>query len=261
MLFDFENLNNESVSDVGAENITQEISDLFEDSSDWLQEGTSLPENMYAFLENLNKEYLYEKTELSSGIVKESVTWRADSDIVRNIDSIYNLDRAKDVWHIGDDNSNSLVCCQEFIVEEYLGEEAGAFSENRSETDWIYELNDDVYLENAGALLEYYGIETHAEYEANFKTLENALDAGNRVIVYVNSLCFDSSYNGIYPMWNANHTVEIIGVDRDTDNSIKIIINDPGVEDGCGKTIDYDTFMNAWDMSDNFMLIAERTEE
>lgn len=253
MLSDFENLNNANNSD-DIEDNTLKNSGLFENLSDELQKSDTLSENIYAFLESLDKEYFYKKQELSGGIVKESVTWNTDSDIIRNADSIYNLDKAKDTWRMQESGDNAMINCQKFILDEY----SGGKTDNFAEDDLIDTLNDDVYSEYAGNLLEYYGIDTHIEYDADFRTLENALDAGNRVIVRVNSLSLNNNYAGVYPVWNADHAVEIIGIDKCVPDKVKVIINDPSTEDGCGKTVDYDMFINAWDMSDNFMMTAER---
>ena len=251
MLSDFENLNNECSSDNDTGRNLQDFSDLFENLSECFNEDASLSENSYAFWENLDKKYLYEKTELSGGIVKESITLKSNNNIFQNSDSIFNLERAKNVWHIRESDDSAVISCQKFIIEEYLGKQA----------DFVCELNQDVYSENTGDILEFYGIDTHSEYDADFRLIENAFDAGNRIIVHLNSLSLNSSYNGVYPMWNANHMVEIIGVDKSNPDTLKVIINDPDAEDGCGKAVDYDIFSKAWHMSGNYMLTAERIEE
>ena len=38
----------------------------------------------------------------------------------------------------------------------------------------------------------------------------------------------------------------------------KVIVNDPGVEDGRMKEISYDNFMDAWFTGLNYLLIAHR---
>ena len=62
----------------------------------------------------------------------------------------------------------------------------------------------------------------------------------------------------MYYEWSVNHAIEVVGIDKSNPEDIKVIVNDPGVEDGCCKSIDYDVFMNAWATSSNYMMVADR---
>lgn len=235
-----------------------DISDLDKPTEDIQQFLKSPQKNIYEFLEGINKNYSHEKEELPGGIVKESVVWKKSGDFFPGTGNDHDVDRARDVWHIQQSEALSMLTCQEFILEEYLGKTAQTdelveLAEKNGVAD---EFNGAITFENAGHILESYGIEAHTEYDAGFGQLERVLDSGERAIVGVNSIALDSE--GIYPMWSANHTVEVIGVDRSNPEDVRIIINDPGVEDGGARTVDYDTFMNAWGTSDGFLLTAVR---
>ena len=60
------------------------------------------------------------------------------------------------------------------------------------------------------------------------------------------------------PVVSANHAVEVIGIDETDPRNVKVIVNDPGVADGCGKVVSLDTFNQARDGSGGFMVVAER---
>ncbi len=251
MFQDFEDLENQN--EAGNDN-SQQFWDSLENPSDIFSENDTVSENIYEYLENISKTYHLETHKSSNGILKESIRLKASVDTTQNSDSIYNISDAKKVWHIQNSGGSPSTLCQEFILEEYLGKapEKEGFDMYTSETG-------ETTVENIGKALEYHGIDTVTDYDADFCDLENALNNGNRTIVHINNVALDDSYDGVYPVWNANHTVEVIGIDKSDLNDVKVIINDPCVEDGCGKILTFDRFMNAWGTFDKFMMIADRT--
>jgi hypothetical protein len=58
------------------------------------------------------------------------------------------------------------------------------------------------------------------------------------------------------PGVDANHAVEVIGIDSSDPDNIMVILNDPGSPDGCGSMIPLEEFEDAWADSDNFMVTA-----
>ncbi len=242
----------------GATNVLNEILDVLEDLTEPSDTKDVVPGDVYEYLDNMEAPYSYEKQELPGGVIKESLAWETQSEAVQDAYSIYNIEDAKDVWHPQAYSDSCAVACQEFILEEYTGKD---FQEDELvamavENGWVAEGG--TPFEDIGNILEYYGIETSMDYEADFQDLENALNSGDRAIVGVYNMGLDNNYEGFYPAWSANHAVEVIGIDKSNPEDIKVIVNDPGVEDGCGKEIDYDVFMNAWNTSGGFMVVADR---
>ena len=260
MFEDFENL--EQLDDFESErstNVFEKIVDAFEDFFDLSDENeTDVPDDLYEYLESLDAEYAYEKQELPNGIIKESLVWETRSEAVQDAYAFYNIEDATDTWHVQKYSDSCAVACQEFILEEYTGKE---YEEDELvkcavENGWVAEGG--TPTEDIGNILEYYGIETSTDYDADFRDLENALNNGDRAIVGVYNIGLDNDYEGFYPAWSANHAIEVIGIDKSNPEDVKVIVNDPGVEDGCGKEIDYDVFMNAWNTSGGFMVVADR---
>lgn len=252
MFPDFEDMENRNDSDVDKTAAdVQKFLDSLETPEEPSGKGGSELGEMYKYLEDIDKKYTYEKQKLPGGIVKESIVWKKTESPARDAENLYNIKEAKDVWRVQESNVSSAIACQEFIVEEYCGKKADDFS------DFITE-NGAITSDNAGDILEAYGIDTHTRYGADFKDLEKVLDSGNRAIIGVNNMELDSGFEGIYPSWSANHTVEVIGIDKSNPDDIRVIVNDPGISDGCGKMLDYDRFMKAWGASDGFMVVADR---
>ncbi len=237
------------------QNILNSLEDFFDGSSDQKED---LPENVYEFLDTINGEYTYDKQELPDGSIRESIVWETRSEGVQDAYSAYNIEDATDTWHVQAYSDTCAIACQEFILEEYSGLEIREddLAALALENGWYVEGG--TPYEDTGNLLEYYGIETYRTFDANFADLENALNNGDRAIIGVYNVGFDNDYEGVYPQWSANHAIEVVGIDKSNPEDIKVIVNDPGVEDGCGKEIDLDVFMKSWSTSGNFMMVADR---
>lgn len=260
MFEDFEGLEQQDDFEFGkVTDVFEQIEDSFKDFFGLSDENEDdLRGELQEFLEGLDTEYNYEKQELPNGIIKESLVWETRSEAVQDAYAFYNIEDATDTWHVQKYSDSCAVACQEFILEEYTGKEydEDELVDCAIENGWVAEGGTPV--EDIGNILEYHGIETTTDYNAEFQDLENALNNGDRAIVGVYNLGLDNDYEGFYPAWSANHAIEVIGIDKSNPEDIKVIVNDPGVEDGCGKEIDYDVFMNAWNTSGGFMVVADR---
>lgn len=170
----------------------------------------------------------------------------------------YDVDEATDVWHLQTEPFSCANACQEFIIDEFLGidvQEADLNAYAR-ENNWLKDGG--TGLEDVGNLLEAYGIQTHRYMNAGFEDIKAALNNGDRVIVGVHNAALDESWWDIIPVVSMNHAVEVIGIDETDPKNVKVIVNDPGVLDGCGKVVSLDTFNQARDGSGGFMVVAER---
>jgi hypothetical protein len=122
-------------------------------------------------------------------------------------------------------------------------------------------------MENTGRLLEYYGIPTEHHHDARLADLEGALANGDSVIAGVDSseiwnpeTAIDDSladHIGI-PGQGADHAVQVIGIDYRDPASPTVVLNDPGDPAGRGARVPLETFLLAWEDSDNFLVTAHR---
>ena len=93
-------------------------------------------------------------------------------------------------------------------------------------------------------------------YEGSIQEIKKTLDQGGRVIVAVDSMALWVDGYGNYPIYGADHAVQVIGIDDSNPQDVRVIINDSGIENGCGRSVPYLEFMESWMPSGGFMVSA-----
>lgn len=165
-------------------------------------------------------------------------------------------------WHQQEHDTTCAVAAQEFILDSY--------GFHLSEDDLLHEALDHGWytaqggtpLDHVGDLLAYHGIPIDRHEGATMTELADRLSLGEKVIVGVNAedIWYHGSpddpltnYPGI-PGQNADHAVEVIGIDNADPLHPSVILNDPGTLDGQGIEIPAVVFEEAWATSDHFMV-------
>ena len=169
-------------------------------------------------------------------------------------------------WHQQANPDTCAVVSQEFILESLTGQE---FSEEQLQYEaWrmgAYTPGGGTPLECMGDLLEAHGIPVEREYGATLDELSAKLADGEKVMVALDSheiwtpgqdyvtdeLLTDCA--GL-PGQQADHAVEVIGIDYSDPNHPMVILNDPGHQQGCGLMVPADEFVNAWQDSNCYMV-------
>lgn len=197
---------------------------------------------------NINQE---EHSELLSAI-----------EAVRNFDIIGDPEEDMEHWHKQTYADTCAVVSQEFILDELTGRDFTEDELRQQATDngW-YIPGGGTPLECMGNLLEAHGIKVEKSYDQDINSIEKCLEAGQKVMVAVNGdeiwntgeSSILSDFFGI-PNDEANHAIEVIGVDRSDPQQPMVILNDPGTQDGKGLEVSLETFDKAWATSDHFMV-------
>ena len=203
----------------------------------------------------------------AGGIIRETISKLADlvfhpegSDVPGQ--AMRDVESAAAEWHLQEDSYTCAIACQEFIIQEFTGADISEYELRQLAQTRGWYVDTGTPLDDIGKLMEVYGIRTDMTYEADFRDLKQALSEGNRAIVAVNNLAVTTDWCDCYPMYSCNHAIEVIGIDDTDPENVKVIINDPGVEDGCAKVLSYDNFMDAWKgTSGGYMVTAYRNEE
>ncbi len=241
----------EGLEQAGAESLEDAVntlkasSDLIADEESWL-------------------EHLVHHMVNPVGDVIEHLTVGVDSETISPIEGVseqaieeYDLNDAAEEWHMQDGNYSCAVCCQQFIINEFLDLDVTEeeLCEVAEQNGW-FDPESGTSLENVDNLLELYGIDTQMNESGTIEDIAETLDQGGRVIVGVDGMVLwtDGAYN--YPWSGADHAIEVIGIDDSDPSDIKVIINDSGIEDGCGKAVPLSEFQEAWDLSGGFMVSA-----
>ena len=160
-------------------------------------------------------------------------------------------------WHMQSETNSCAVCCQEFVAEQLLGQE---FSEEKmtkfaKEQGW-YHPETGTTISDTGKLLEAAGLEVKREANQTLSDMFRELEQGHKIIAGVNNSILDNPKFAKLPGIQANHVVEVIGIDYSNPEIVQVILNDSGVPDGRGRLVSADTFAKAWDTSNRFMVTA-----
>jgi hypothetical protein len=170
-------------------------------------------------------------------------------------------------WHRQESNDTCAIACQEFILDHF-GEEYGFdFSEDQlvdiaTANGW-YLPGGGTSLENTGKLLEAHGIPVERGSGGTLEDLAEKLERGEKVIAAIDAdeiwsdeqtaTLEDWSGDSI-PGQDANHAVQVIGIDYSNPERPMVILNDPGHDGGQGAMVPADQFINAWNDSNNYMV-------
>lgn len=169
-------------------------------------------------------------------------------------------------WHMQTHDDTCAVCSQEFVINDLLGTHVSEdqLVQIAEEHGW-YTPGGGTSLENTGNLLEYYGL--HVERgSGNINSMESALANGDKIVVGIDANEIWSngsdavndkldSVMGI-PDTDANHAVEVIGVDNSDPSHPMVVLNDSGHPGGQGEMVPLELFEEAWSDSGNYMVVA-----
>lgn len=160
-------------------------------------------------------------------------------------------------WHRQTEQNSCAVCCQEFVAEQLLDRE---FSEQgmiqyATEHGW-YKPESGTSVSDVGKLLEALGLEVDREYGLTLSDLFGELESGHKIICGVNNMILENPGFADLPGYNANHAVEVIGIDYSNPEGVQVILNDSGAADGCGRSVSADTFIKAWNTSGRYAVSA-----
>lgn len=169
-------------------------------------------------------------------------------------------------WHVQAYPDTCAVVAQEFVLDELTGQNFGE-DELRQEAIklGLYLSGGGTPLESMGGLLEAHGFEVERSYDNQLEDIRQALGEGKKVLVAVDadeiwkpgqSRLSDDWWGDLLaiPGQDANHAVQVIGIDDSDPKGPKVILNDPGTPDGRGLTVQADEFTNAWKDSGYYMV-------
>jgi hypothetical protein len=160
-------------------------------------------------------------------------------------------------WHLQETDSSCAVAAQEFVLEDLLDRE---FTESElrdfaSQNGWYSE--NGTPMEDVGNILEAFGLNVEKHQGGTVQDIQNCLENGGNVIVGVDADEIWYGDNDTYgPGDDANHALEVIGIDYSNPDQPMVILNDSGNPNGCGSMVPLDLFMDAWEDSGNFMVEA-----
>ena len=167
-------------------------------------------------------------------------------------------DGSVDSWHAQQGNTCAIVS-QEGVLEDLFGRDFDEDELREIAEDNGWYAGNGTTFEDIGKLLEYYGANVERSSGNTYNDIREALAGGHPVIVAVDG---DELWNGqdndtFGPGMDANHAIQVTGLDESDPNNIMFIVNDSGVANGNSVMIPADVFMSAWEDSGGYMVTAE----
>lgn len=164
-------------------------------------------------------------------------------------------------WEFQGPTGRCAIYAQKFVIEEAVGrevpiEELVAVAE---EHGWFNEAaGGGTTTLNMDKLLEYYGVDHEMSFDNDINSLEEALNDGKNVIVGVDSgqIWYGDPNNIFSPETQADHAVQVIGIDHTDPENPMVVLNDSGTPNGCGELVPLEVFENAWNAGDAQMIVC-----
>ena len=169
-------------------------------------------------------------------------------------------------WHWQERSDSCAVACQEFILDDFGENLRLDFTEDQlvelaTDNGW-YQPGGGTTLANVGKLLEAHGITVERTSGATLSDLAQKLEQGEKIIAAVDSdelqpmldVALEDWTGDSIPGQDANHAVQVIGIQTSESGETMVILNDPGHPQGQGMMVPAEQFVSAWEDSGNYMV-------
>lgn len=167
-------------------------------------------------------------------------------------------EEALDLWEYQGNTNRCAIYSQKFVIEEFTGEEVDIeeLCDVAEENGWFSEDGGTpiMYMDK---LLDHYGVPNETSFDNDIQDISDSLADGKRVIVAVDAdeIWAGENDTDMYePGDGVDHAIEVIGIDNSDPENPMVIVNDSGNPDGQGVMIPMDTFVDAWEDSDCYMV-------
>lgn len=162
-------------------------------------------------------------------------------------------------WHWQETGTSCAVASQEFVLEQLTGHEfdEAQLRELAEENGW-YDIQGGTPMDDVGNILEHMGLHVEQSMDNTMEDIAHCLENGGQVIVGVDS---SELWNGTNdelfgPGMDADHAVQVTGIDLSNPDQPMVVLNDPGAANGGGAMVPVDAFVDAWEDSGCFMVEA-----
>ena len=95
-----------------------------------------------------------------------------------------------------------------------------------------------------------YGLAYEQSYQGTLEDIEAIHNAGGKVIACINGLKLQNP--NLFGFFRADHAVQVVGIDRNDPEDVRVILNDPGQPKGAGLSVPADLFLKTWNTSNRF---------
>lgn len=202
--------------------------------------------------------WLREIVELEEGVTRERIHSMELPDLLEVFDTMSG-DPLKDMdlWHGQAEAQSGVVACQEFAARGLLDSDLDEthLMELAKRQGWFEGGTPPAY---DGKLLEDLGLSVEKQFDASRESIEQVLESGGKALCTVHGGILEHPELAGMPWLGANRMVQVIGIDRCDPERVQVLVNDPCSPDGAGVAYSWDTFDQAWQVGDRYLLSAYR---
>ncbi len=146
------------------------------------------------------------------------------------------------------------IACQRYAIEALTGKELDEGDLREIGKRFGYTDDQGTPFCNSGKVAETFGLKSEyctdsAGQGLNLENIMERVENGEKLIVAADTskLYYPDNIFRPFMITQPNHAIEIIGFDKTDPNDIKVIVNDPGFEDGAGNVYSWNEFKGCCD--------------
>lgn len=182
---------------------------------------------------------------------------RLSEDALRNMsgDPVHDIP----LWKRQSEQYSCVASCESFVLRSEVNPEITEAQLIREGTEReIYNPERGILLKDIGKLAESHGMIRECIQNSSLEQIENIQNDGGKVIALVSGgkMAFPNRFG----FFRADHAVQVVSIDRNDPKDVRVILNDPGREDGQGISVPADIYLRAWRTGKNTIIALYRDE-
>lgn len=151
------------------------------------------------------------------------------------------------LWRRQTEQMSCALACQSFVLRSEVDASITEEQLIREARERNLYTEKGTILENVGALAELHGMERELSFNNTLEEIEALQAKGVKVLAMVSGTRM--AYPNAFGFFRADHVVQVVSIDRNDPEHVRVILNDPGREDGQGISVPADVFLKAWKTS------------
>lgn len=151
------------------------------------------------------------------------------------------------LWRPQTERMSCALACQSFVLRSEVDSSITEEQLIREAKERNLYTEKGTYLENIGALAELHGMERELSFDNTLEEIERLQAKGAKVLAMISGTRM--AHPNAFGFFRADHVVQVVSIDRNDPENVRVILNDPGRKDGQGISVPADVFLKAWKTS------------
>lgn len=161
------------------------------------------------------------------------------------------------LWNLQSEQNSCAVASQCFALRAEVDPgitEAQLIQEGKEKG--LYRSETGTFGDDVGKLAEAHGMSREYLESSSLEQIETIQNSGGKVIALISAERM--AFPRLFGFFRADHAVQIVSVDRNDPENVRVILNDPGRMDGQGISVPESTFLKAWRTSNNTIITLHK---